>query len=157
MADLHPATIRPARPEDGHALAQLRHALWPESSEREHAEELAGLLAGRTPGRLPMRILLAELSGGTIVGFAEAGLRSHAEGCDPSQEVGYLEGWFVREGHRRKGIGAALLRPAEAWSRDQGCKEMASDAGIENESSQRAQEALGFTVAARSVNYRKSL
>ena len=100
---------------------------------------------------------MAESGDGRLLGFAEVGLRSHAEGCDLSRAVGYLEGWFVLEGYRRRGIGSALLRAAEAWARDQGCREMASDASLENEVSQRVHEAQGFTMAGRSVNYRKTL
>jgi aminoglycoside 6'-N-acetyltransferase I len=84
-------------------------------------------------------------------------LRSHAEGCDESRAVGYLEGWYVDEPCRRQGIGAALLRAAEDWARSQGCREMASDAGLENKISQRVHTALGFTEVGRAVNYRKLL
>lgn len=118
---------------------------------------MAGILAGRPPGKLPLEILVAESSEGRLVGYVEVGLRSHAEGCDETREAGYLEGWFVLEGHRRKGIGGALPRAAESWARSQGCTEMASDASLANEDSQRAHEALGFMLAGRSVNYRKAL
>ncbi len=84
-------------------------------------------------------------------------MRSHADGCDESRPVGYVEGWFVVESVRRMGIGAALLKAAEDWARQQGCSEMASDAEMENEVSQSAHEALGFEVSGRSVNYRKML
>ena len=46
------------------------------------------------------------------------------------------------------------MRAAEEWARAQGCVEMASDALIENERSQRAHEALGFDVADRCVHFR---
>jgi len=36
----------------------------------------------------------------SLVGFLEVGLRSHADGCDPAQPVGYVEGWFVAPDHR---------------------------------------------------------
>ena len=71
--------------------------------------------------------------------------------------VGFLEGWFVLESHRGRGIGAALLRAAEEWARGHGCTEMASDTWIDNQMSQRAHEALGFEVVDRCVNYRKRL
>jgi aminoglycoside 6'-N-acetyltransferase I len=71
--------------------------------------------------------------------------------------VGFLEGWYVAETHRRRGVGAALLRAAEDWAREQGCTEMASDTWLDNEGSQRAHEALGFEEVDRCVNYRKSL
>jgi aminoglycoside 6'-N-acetyltransferase I len=134
----------------------LRAELWPESSAEEHARELELILAGRMPDTFPLTVLLA-VAGGTMVGFLEVRLRSHADCCDQSCPVGYVEGWFVTELFRRLGVGAALLAAAEEWARNQGCKEMASDAEIGNVGSQRAHEALGFEAVSRSVNYRKRL
>lgn len=149
--------IRFARPSDREQLARLRAALWPEPSTEEHGQELELILAGKPPGVMPLVILVAEAGDGTLVGFLEAGLRSHADGCDASRPVGYVEGWYVAEKWRRQGIGKALLGVAEDWARGQGCKEMASDTGIDNQASQRTHEALGFEVAERSVLYRKKL
>ncbi|MBZ5612719.1 MAG: GNAT family N-acetyltransferase [Acidobacteriia bacterium] len=42
-------------------------------------------------------------------------------------EVGYIEGWYVAESHRHKGIGRKLLVVAEDWARSQGYVEMASE------------------------------
>jgi len=131
----------------------MRHALWPDGSVEEHAKEIAAIVAGERVGVYPYVILVAE--GG--VGFAEVTLRSRADGCDPLQPVGYLEGWYVDEAHRRRGVGAALLRAAEEWARSQGCVEMASDTWLDNDVSQRAHEALGFELVDRVVNYKKRL
>jgi len=149
--------IREARPEDCTALAILRHCLWPDSSVEEHAHELTRLLAGESGGTLPSVILVAVTVQGEIVGFAEAGLRSHADGCDPSRPVGYLEGWYVDPDWRRKNVGSRLLAESEAWARSHGCREMASDTWVDNVDAQRAHEALGFEVVDRCVNYRKRL
>jgi aminoglycoside 6'-N-acetyltransferase I len=50
-----------------------------------------------------------------------------------------------------------MLTEAENWARSHKCVEMASDALIDNELSQRAHEALGFEVVDRCVHYRKKL
>ena len=76
---------------------------------------------------------------------------------DPKHPVGFVEGWFVSEGHREKGIGALLLAAAEDWARRHGCVEMASDTWIDRTLSQRVHEALGFEVVDRCVHYRKAL
>jgi aminoglycoside 6'-N-acetyltransferase I len=123
----------------------------------EHARELTLILAGKFPGVMPLVVLVAEADDGTLVGFLEVGLRSSADGCDAAQAVGYVEGWYVVENHRRQGLGGELLRAAEDWARGQGCIEIASDTSIDNAVSQRAHEALGFEVAERSVLYRKAL
>jgi aminoglycoside 6'-N-acetyltransferase I len=149
--------IRRATAADGDSLARMCAALWPKSSAAEHARELEPILAGEPVGTMPLVILVAESDDGGLVGFVEASLRSHADGCDPSRPTGYVEGWYVVETHRRRGVGAELLSVAEDWARSQGCVEMASDTWIDNEVSQQAHEALGFAVVDRCVHYRKRL
>jgi aminoglycoside 6'-N-acetyltransferase I len=149
--------VRSAVAADSPQLAELRTALWPESSSAEHQRELQAIFAGTFQTVLPMTIFVAEHRDGRVLGFLEAGLRSCADGCDPSEPVGYVEGWLVVESRRGQGIGRALLSAAEDWARAQGCREMASDADIANTLSQRVHEASGFTAAGRSVLYRKPL
>jgi aminoglycoside 6'-N-acetyltransferase I len=149
--------IRLAREQDCVPLSRLREALWPESTAEEHAQELALILAGKRIGTLPLVAFVAEADADTLLGFLEVGLRSHAESCDPRQPVGYVEGWYVAENHRGRGIGKKLLAAAEDWARSQGCVEMASDTQMDNTLSQSVHERLGFHVAERSINYRKKL
>ena len=106
---------------------------------------------------MPLTIFVAEANDGRLVGFLEVDLRSHADGCNPSRPVGYIEGWYVTEDHRQCGVGRRLLAKAEDWARIHSCVEMASDALIDNERSQRAHEALGYEVVDRCVHYRKRL
>ena len=149
--------IRLARPTDCAPLALLRESLWPECSAADHAEELSSILAGEYNGTMPMAIFVAEVPDANLVGFLEVGLRSHADGCDPTHPVGFLEGWFVKESHRRTGVGAKLLAASEDWARRHGCVEMASDTWIDHTLSQRVHEALKFEVVDRCVHYRKAL
>ena len=153
----HNGIVRRAEPRDLPAVASMCHALWPDGSLEEHTGEMAELIAGRSPGILPAVILVAESPSGSLVGFMHAALRSYADGCDPSRPVGYLEGWYVDPGWRRRKIGALLVAAAEDWARSQGCVEIASDTWLENLDSQRAHEALGFEVVDHCVNYRKRL
>ena len=150
-------SVRLAQPSDLPSLAPLLAALWPESPAEEHAGELKLILAGKIPGTLPLVIFVAEDRDGTLVGFLECGLRSHAESCNPAHPVGYVEGWYVTEAYRRKGIGRSLLAAAEEWARRQGCVELASDAVIDNTLSQNVHQRLGFEVVERSVLFRKTL
>ena len=149
--------MRLAKPEDCEELSRLRATLWPRSSVGEHARELQAILSSEETGNATVVSFVWATRDGSLAGFVETRQRSHADECDESQPVGYVEGWFVRSECRRKGIGAALVRAAEDWARGQGCKEMASDAEIENEASQRAHEALGFVAVSRVVNYQKTL
>jgi aminoglycoside 6'-N-acetyltransferase I len=149
--------VRPSGPGDEYPLAELRQALWPWASVLEHQEEVRAILSGKPRGTLPLAILVAEDDDHTLVGFLEVGLRSHAESCDPSRPVGYVEGWYVVDSCRRQGVGSQLMAAAQDWARAQGCLEIASDSQLDNEVSQRAHAALGFDEVERSVNYRKVL
>ena len=135
----------------------MREALWPNNSSEEHSRELRLILEGRAPVTMPLIILVAESSARTLAGFLEVDLRSHADGCNPSRPVGYVEGWYVTENYRRKGVGKKLFAAAEDWARNQGCVEIASDTWIDNLVSQRVHEALGYKVVDRCVHYRKTL
>ena len=153
------AVIRPAQLSDLKQLAEMCRALWPTSSAEEHAKELQLTLGGNASLVLtmPHSIFVAEGSDGLLVGFVEVDLRSHADGCNPSTPVGYIEGWYVAEQHRQQGVGRKLLAEAEEWARQHNCVEIASDATTDNERSQRAHEALGYQVVDRCVHYRKAL
>jgi aminoglycoside 6'-N-acetyltransferase I len=149
--------VRQARRSDRNELATMQSLLWPSASREELLKEINDALSHQTPGTLPAVLLVSTDERGAVTGFLEVGLRSHADGCDPARPVGYVEGWFVHEKFRKQGAGKALLNSAEEWARAQGCVEMASDALIENEGSQRAHEALGFEVIDRCVHFRKKL
>jgi aminoglycoside 6'-N-acetyltransferase I len=153
-----PIQVRPALPSDLEAVTELAVALWSEEPEREHREHAAAILAGTPPGTLPLVLLVAVAEdSGDVVGFIEVGLRSHADGCDPRQPVGFIEGWCVRPEAQRRSVGRALMTAAETWARSQGARELASDTWIDEQPSQRAHEALGFEVVDRCVHFRKSL
>ena len=95
------------------------------------------------------------------MGFLEAGLRSHADGCDTAHPVGFIEGWFVNEKFRKRGISRALdAGRRRLGSPGKACTEIASDTWIDDERSQNAHKAtVGVgsstavsTFASRSLN-----
>jgi aminoglycoside 6'-N-acetyltransferase I len=157
MESMTTPKIRQARRSDRNELAKMQSLLWPTAPADELLKELDDALSHRTPGTLPSVMLVSTDGEDALTGFLAAGLRSHADGCDPARAVGYVEGWFVHEKYRNQGVGKALLDSAEDWARAHGCLEMASDALIENEGSQRAHEAVGFEVVDRCVHFRKKL
>jgi len=142
---------RPRLPEDDGEWARLRHALWPTLALEAHRVDMQAWL-----NRADAVVMVAPRSAGGLCGFAEAGARSIADGCNTSP-VAYLEGWFVDPDSRKRGIGAALIRAVEHWARTRGHRELASDAELENLQGQRAHLAVGFAEVGRVVLYLKAL
>ena len=130
----------------------MRTRLWPEEPE-DHPQEVAAYFA-RPPE--DACCFVAEDEGGALVGFAEVGTRSRAEGCDTSP-VAYLEGIWVEPEVRRAGFGRALVRACEAWARSLGLVELASDHVLDDSDSEAFHQAAGFHRVQRVVCYRKEL
>ena len=144
-------TVRSVRETDLPEWYRLRRMLWDELSEEEHRDEMFDIYE-HTDTQL---VLVAEKDG-RLVGFLEASIRPFVEDCE-TDNVGYLEGWFVEPGFRRYGIGRDLVRAAERWARKKGCTEMASDAEIGNDLSLAAHLKLGYEETSRLVHLRKDL
>jgi aminoglycoside 6'-N-acetyltransferase I len=123
--------------------------------EHHSAEELAaGMREWRS--RADAEVFIAERAGGSAAGFVEVGTRPYADGCETSP-VGYVEAWYVDPDVRRTGVGRALLAAAEAWARDRGYREMASDAQLDNAVSHAAHRRAGYEEVDRVVQFRKDL
>ncbi|HEU5305038.1 MAG TPA: aminoglycoside 6'-N-acetyltransferase [Gemmatimonadales bacterium] len=139
--------IRRVKPRDAAQWTALRAALWPDEGDSVHAAEVERFLSHPAPeaGAMPEAVFVAEdpADPSALRGFAEVSRRAYAEGCDTSP-VGFLEGWYVVPEFRRQGVGRALVGAAEAWARQKGCREFASDALADNETSAQAHRALGF-------------
>lgn len=132
---------------------ELRRALWPECSDAEHLEEMAEFLA--EPERFSQ--LVAYDEDRRPVGFAEASIRTDYVNGTESSPVGFLEGIYVSPEHRRRGFARALVAEVERWAIARGCRELASDADLENLLSHRVHRALGFDETERVVYFRKVL
>ena len=149
--------VRQANVSDSAEIAEMCALLWPDATAEEHRTEIEEFLETQICGGLPFTIFVSCDEEGRLTGFLQVDLRSHADGCHPSHPVGFIEGWFVREEHRRRGIGTAMMRAAEDWARSLGCREMASDTWIDERNSLEAHQALGFEVVDRCIHFRKSL
>ena len=131
---------------------RLRKHLWDELADDEHRAEMSDIYEHPDT----QLVIVAENGNRELVGFLEASIRPFVEDCH-SDNVGYLEGWFVYEDFRRKGIGRRLVKLAENWARSKGCAEMASDSEIGNDLSLRAHLDLGYEETSRLVHLRKDL
>lgn len=144
--------VREVHANDAAEWFRLRKLLWDRLSDDEHRSEMLDIYE-HTDTQL---ILVAETDGGKIIGFLEASIRPYVEDCH-SDQVGYLEGWFVEPQYRKNGIGRKLVKTAENWARKKGCTEMASDAEIGNDLSLKAHQTLGYEETSRLVHLRKDL
>ncbi len=94
---------------------------------------------------------------GTAVAFAQCGFRhDYVEGTETSP-VGYLEGVFVEEGYRRRGVARSLVSECRMFAKEQGCTEFASDCELSNEESLKFHLKLGFEEANRIICFTKKL
>ena len=130
---------------------RLRQGLFDDSSEAEHRQEMAEILAEPVGC-----VLVAERPSTQLAGYVYVGSRKYAEGCTRSP-VAYLEEWFVAADLRRQGVGKALIAAAEAWAQQNHFNELASDTIIDNEISLASHLALGFTEVERQINFIKKL
>jgi len=140
--------VRPATTADFPAWAAMRGRLWPD----EDPVELERELTVEEPGLLG---LVAEEEG-RLIGFAEASVRSVAEGAPPGPAA-YLEGIWVEPERRRRGIGRALLAAVEAWARREDLAWLGSDALIDNRLSHDWHCGAGFAEVERLVVFGKPL
>jgi aminoglycoside 6'-N-acetyltransferase I len=145
--------VRPYQPADRTAWLRMRLSLWPELTESSDPESDGDRWLARPDAAV---LVVEHPANADLVGFAEVGERPYADGCDTSP-VAYLEGWYVEPAFRGQGLGAALLRAVETWARERGYHELASDALLDNITSQSAHLALGFSEVERAVKYRKPL
>ena len=143
--------IRQAQPADKAAWLMLRQRLWRHCPDERHDLEINQLLKAEGV------VLVAEVPPARLIGFAEVSLRvDHVEGASISP-VPYLEGWFVDEPYRGRGVGRALLNAVEQWAVSEGYTQLASDAEIENASSIRLHQLAGFSEVGRTVHFLKPL
>lgn len=92
-----------------------------------------------------------------IKGFAQCNLRyDYVEGTK-SSPVGFLEGIFITEEYRGKGIGKLLLNAVELWAKENGCIEFACDCGINNSTSYNFHIHHGFKEVNRIICFSKKI
>ncbi len=141
--------IRKAMKNDLSAAATLAMKMWEDADPWELTREWEEADAAGEGA-----VFVAE-EGGRIIGFAQCAMRhDYVEGTD-SSPVGYLEGVFVEEDCRRRGFAARLAAACEAWAKEKGCREFASDCELTNTDSLRFHLAVGFTEASRIICFTK--
>ncbi|MDE6725712.1 MAG: GNAT family N-acetyltransferase [Ruminiclostridium sp.] len=136
---------------DAETLAGLAVSMWNGNSVNELAAEFSETISNdRTQ-------FFLKYEDDIPIGFAQCQLRyDYVEGTSTTP-VGYLEGIFIKKEYRRKGYAKELLAECEAWAREMGCREFASDCEIDNRDSFHFHKAMNFKEANRIICFTKDL
>ena len=145
--------IEPCESAEHPGWLRLRQALWPECAREQHLAEMKHFIANAH--RYVQFVAYSATR--EAVGLAEASLRSDYVNGTESSPVGFLEGLYVVPPARRRGVAAALVAAVCDWTRRAGCRELASDAVLENSISHVVHQALGFEETERVVFFRRKL
>lgn len=143
--------IRVAALEDAKKVAGLAVQMWESCNIEELAQELCDYMSKESG------IVFLAIADECVVGFAQCGLRhDYVEGTD-SSPVCYLEGIFVKEEYRNRGLARDMLEACQKWAKEQGCTEFASDCELDNEDSLKFHMKMGFAEANRIICFTKRL
>ena len=143
--------IKKAGNNDLEALAKLAILMWQNHSITELINEFSEIIENGKS------VFFLKYEYDVPVGFAQCQLRTdYVEGTKTSP-VGYLEGIFVKEQCRHKGYAKELLVECEAWAKENGCSEFASDCEIHNIDSFHFHQAMNFIEANRIICFTKAL
>ena len=143
-------TIRRVTQNDKTEWFHMRKGIWPEAPDEYLDFDMDDILASDND------LVIFACDGDSPIGLTEARIREYGEGCETSP-VGYLEGWYVQDDYRGRGIVGIMTQAAENWVREKGCTEMASDTWLDNEPSIRAHVKMGYIEVERLVHYVKQL
>jgi aminoglycoside 6'-N-acetyltransferase I len=148
--------IRAVGSSDVSEWLRMRMALWPDADPSKEAGEIAHFLADPPLPPLPElhAAFVCPRPGVGLCGLVEVAIHHSAPGCT-GDRIGYLEAWYVDADWRGRGVGRELVKMAEAWAREQGCHEMASDTTPSYPVSPAAHAALGYQEVER--YFRKDL
>ena len=131
----------------------FRMALWADATADEHRGYMAIALA--QPERFLQLMMYDDQR--VPIGFIEGSIRADYVNGTETSPVGFVEGVYVLPAWRRRGVARRLYEAIGDWAKARGCRELASDALLENEPSQRAHSALGFRETERVVYFVKTL
>lgn len=133
-------------------LYPLFKKLWKNSSR----DEIKNLLTTyASTGK--QKLMLCRTRGNSCVAFAFFSIRTdYVEGARQSP-TGYLEGIFVDEEFRNKGIARHLILLGTEWVKKNGCVQMGSDTWLSDATSRQFHKRLGFREEDELVHFLKDI
>ncbi len=134
--------------------ARMAYALWPDTEYEELLDDFDYII---NSDKAECFLYYENEASKEYLGFAQASIRSdYVEGSDSSPVV-YIEGIYVDDNHRRRGIAQILVDSVEKWGKDMGCSEIGSDCKLDNHISVDFHKGIGFEEANRLVCFIKKI
>lgn len=135
--------IEPVTHQTVHEWAKLASSVWSASKEQ--------LIDGFYQEQYPYEFLY--WLDDSAVGFISLSVRRDDVEGAVSRPVAFLEGIYVNDLHREKGLASELVAFAKNWASQKGLTQLASNTHLSNHISQQVHEKLGFQEVSRTVNY----
>jgi aminoglycoside 6'-N-acetyltransferase I len=133
------------------AFTELVLELWPECEFDEEYSYYQSLIDSENE----ICFLVREQE--NYVAFLHVSMRTdYVEGATEFP-VAYLEGLYVKPEYQQRGIGNQLVNAGAEWGRQKGCKQLASDAELNNQRSIDFHTKIGFSEANRIVCFIKDI
>lgn len=143
--------IREAIKKDLQEWLRLGLKLWPEETEDELRKIFLDILSSEREKAFICKNV------NEYIGFINVSIRSdYVEGSN-STPVGYIEGIYVEQNYRNKGIANRLMLAGEKWAKEKGCKQMGSDIEYDNTVSYDFHKRVGFDEAGRIICFIKDI
>ena len=143
--------IIPAADHHSQAWVAMAQELWPQSSAAALQQEFSNIQSSSR------KCIFLSSHENQPTGFIYLSTREdHVEGVS-HYPVAYIEGLYVDPQSRYYHVATALVREGEAWARQQGCKQLASDAELYNHGSHIFHNKVGFQEVNRIICYAKTL
>lgn len=140
--------IRVAREADAPRVAELSGQLGYPSTPEQARERLAGVLS-----EADHAVFVAELPASPLAGWVHVCRRLALE-MDLRAEIG---GLVVDAACRRRGVGRALMRRAEAWAAEKGCTMMTLRSNVIRDEAHAFYRNLGYSTYKTQHAFRKKL
>ena len=140
-------SIRIARASDADAIARLTAQLGYDVPLSAVQTRLDSILL-----RSDQRLLVAEDSGDSM-----AWLHAMIVECLETDRFVTIAGLVVESGHRRRGVGRLLMRHAEQWADEQGCRVVRLWSSAGRAAAHRFYEGVGYTNIKTQYSFAKGL
>ncbi|MFH1978938.1 MAG: GNAT family N-acetyltransferase [Patescibacteria group bacterium] len=90
-----------------------------------------------------VRLLVAEDENGKLIGFVDGSITTKPD--INFKKIGEIDTIFIKEDHRKKGIGNKLIKELLKWFKEKNIKHVEADVDMRNENGVKAWGKFGFS------------